>query len=120
MGRFTIQRGLTMFKETIICTGYARLPDGMAAKNLFGVMGIGFEIDAKTDEIINASCTFVTNMCSDFIQTIFVGHNMNLGLDQQIENFERRYYGLGKKAIVVAIKDAYSQFLIYKSSKNID
>ncbi|WP_289483313.1 DUF3870 domain-containing protein [Fictibacillus enclensis] len=35
------------YRETIICTGYSRLPDGMAAKNLYGVMGVGFEVDPQ-------------------------------------------------------------------------
>lgn len=106
--------------KTIICTGYSRLPEGMAAKNLYGVMGIGFEIDAKTDRVLNVSSTFITSMCSDFFQSIFVGHDLKLGLDRQIEEFESRYFALGKKAVVVAIKDAYNQFLIYKNEKNID
>jgi hypothetical protein len=102
-------------KETIICTGYSRLPDGMAAKNLYGVMGVGFEIDPDSDCIINASCTFVTNMCTSFITDMFVGHDLKEGLETPIETFERRYFGLGKKAIVTAMRDAYNQYLIYKS-----
>jgi hypothetical protein len=104
-----------MSNDTIICTGYSRLPDGMAAKNLYGVMGVGFEIDPKTDNIVNASCTFVTNMCNDFIKSIFTGHDLNDGLEVPIERFEKRYYGLGKKAIISAMRDAYNQFAIYKS-----
>lgn len=104
-------------EDTIICTGYSRLPDGMAAKNLYGVMGVGFEIDPETDRIINASCTFVTNMCTDFIKSILVDHDLNEGVDRPIQKFEKRYFGLGKKAIISAIRDAYNQFEIYKSMK---
>jgi Domain of unknown function (DUF3870) len=102
-------------QDTIICTGYSKLPDGMAAKNLFGVMGVGMEIDPMTDCVINASSTFVTNMCTDFVKSVLVGHNLNDGVDEPIRKFERRYYGLGKKAIIAAIRDAYNQFEIYKS-----
>lgn len=103
--------------ETIICTGYSRLPDGMAAKNLYGVMGVGFEIDPNTDCIVNASCTFVTNMCTDFIKSILTGHDLKKGIEEPIEKFEQRYFGLGKKAIISAMRDAYNQFSIYKSLK---
>lgn len=89
----------------------------MAAKNLYGVMGVGFEVDPRTDKIINASSTFITNMCTDFINTIFVGHCLREGIEEQIDIFEKRYFGLGKKAIVMAMKDAYNQFQIYKSMK---
>lgn len=104
-------------KDIIICTGYSKLPDGMAAKNLYGVMGIGFEIDPKTDIIVNASSTLVTNMCSDFIRDILIGHDLKNGIDGPIQDFERRYFGLGKKAIVAAMRDAYNQFEIYRSMK---
>lgn len=107
-----------MQSKTIICTGYARLPEGMAAKNLYGVMGIGFEIDGRTDQILNVSSTFITSMCADFLQSIFCGHDLNLGLEKQIEEFENRYFAVGKKAVVVAIRDAYNQFLIYKNKNN--
>ena len=103
------------FDDAIICTGYSRLPDGMTAKNLYGVMGVGFEVDPKTDCIVNASSTFVTNMCTDFIKSIFTGHDLKEGIEGPIEKFERRYFGLGKKAIVAAMRDAYNQYSIYKS-----
>jgi hypothetical protein len=103
------------FNDSIICTGYSRLPDGMAAKNLYGVMGVGFEIDPKTDCIMNASCTFVTNMCTDFIKSILNGHDLKGGIEEPIERFEKRYFGLGKKAITSAMRDAYNQYSIYKS-----
>lgn len=107
-----------MTKSTIICTGYARLPDGMAAKNLYGVMGIGFEIDTRNNQIVNVSSTFITSMCSAFLQSIFCGHDMEIGIDEPIREFENRYFALGKKAVVVAIKDAYNQYLIYKNQIN--
>jgi hypothetical protein len=101
--------------KTVVCTGYSKLPEGMAAKTMFGVMGVGLEVDPATDQVVNASSTFVTNMCTDFIKSILVGHDLNHGVDKPIREFELRYYGLGKKAIIAAIRDAYNQFEIYKS-----
>ncbi|MDQ0189051.1 DUF3870 domain-containing protein [Alicyclobacillus cycloheptanicus] len=101
--------------KTVVCTGYSKLPEGMAAKTMFGVMGVGFEIDPSTDRIVNASCTFVTNMCTDFFATLLVGCDLNLGIEEPVREFERRYFGLGKKAVIAAIRDAYNQFEIYKS-----
>lgn len=104
-----------MRTDTIICSGYSKLPDGMPAKNLFGVMGVGMEVDPQTCCVVNASSTFVTNMCADFVKSILVGHNLNTGIDAPIHEFEQRYFGLGKKAIIAAIRDAYNQFEIYKA-----
>lgn len=103
-----------MVEGPIICVGYSRLPDGMAAKSLYGAMGVGFEVDVTTKCIINTSATFVTDMCNSFIGEIFNGHNLDEGVDRPIEIFERRYFGMGKKAIISAIHDAYNQYLTYK------
>lgn len=99
--------------KTIICAGYSRLPDGMAAKNLYGAMGVGFEID-HNGYIVNTSATFVTDMCSSFFNEAFVGHCLDEGIDECIKEFEERYYGMGKKAIISAIHDAYNQYLTSK------
>jgi hypothetical protein len=102
--------------NTIICVGYSRLPEGMAAKNLYGTMGVGLEIDPCTNRIVKTSSTFITNMCSEFLNDILVGHCLDDGIEQPIAEFERRYFGLGKKAVVSAIRDAFNQYKIYKSS----
>ncbi|MFD1928796.1 DUF3870 domain-containing protein [Sporosarcina siberiensis] len=104
--------------NSIICTGYSRLPDGMAGKNLYGVFGVGFEIDPQTDKIMYTSSTFITDVCTDFLNTIFEGHCIADGINEQVKTFESRYFGLGKKAISMAIKDAYNQYLIYASTKS--
>ncbi|MGE5630343.1 MAG: DUF3870 domain-containing protein [Caulobacteraceae bacterium] len=106
-------------RDYIICVGYSKLPDGMAAKNLYGNMGIGLKIDEETHEVINVSATFVTNMCSDFVNEILVGHCMDDGIDRVTDEFERKYYGLGKKSIIAAIRDAYNQYQIYVSTKKL-
>jgi hypothetical protein len=108
--------GDIMGKNTIVCVGYSRLPEGMAAKNLYGTMGIGFEIEIGTNIIKNTSSTFVTNMCSDFLNNIFVNHCLDDGIEDPINEFEKRYFGLGKKAVIAAIRDAYNQFQIYKAT----
>jgi hypothetical protein len=106
-------------KDSIICVGYSRLPEGMTAKNLYGAMGIGLELDPETHYILNTSATFVTNMCSGFLNDILVGHCLKEGIDGPIVQFEKRFYGLGKKAVISAIRDAYNQYKIYKSSVDV-
>jgi hypothetical protein len=59
----------------------------------------------------------VTNMCTDFIKSILVGHDFNKGNEAPIQKFEQRYFRLGEKAMISAIRDAYNQFEIYKSMK---
>ncbi|GFZ82133.1 hypothetical protein GCM10010978_23630 [Compostibacillus humi] len=105
-----------MTNNTIMCVGYSRLPEGMSARAVFGGMGVGFEIDASTGRIVNTSATFVTDMCSTFLENIFNGWEMDKGLEEPIREFENRYFGMGKKAIISAINDAYNQYLNYKSS----
>jgi|SRR5690625_2720605 len=102
-----------MSKETIICVGYSRLPSGMAAQHMYGAMGFGLEIDTDTHEIVSVSATFITSMCNHFVYEIFKGHNLKEGIEGPVKKFEKKYYGMGKKAIIAAINDAYNQYLLY-------
>lgn len=105
-----------MRDSSIICVGYSRLPEGMTGYKLYGSMGVGLEIDVKTNKIINATATFVTSMCTSFLCDIFKGHDVNQGIEEPIKKFEEKYYGMGKKAIIAAVNDAYNQYLMYKES----
>ncbi|MGE5704292.1 MAG: DUF3870 domain-containing protein [Clostridia bacterium] len=101
--------------SSIACVGYARLPDGITAKEVYGVFGIGLLIDPSTGEIIDAVSTLVTDKGNEFIAAMLIGHNiLHDGLDEPIAMIERRYFGAGKKSIIAAIKDAYEKFEEYK------
>ncbi|MGG1660898.1 DUF3870 domain-containing protein [Brevibacillus sp. NRS-1366] len=100
----------------IACAGYARLPEGMTAKEVYGVLGIGLMVDFLTGEIVAAESTLVRKSGNDFICSMLIGHNiLKHGIDEPVSLIERRYFGTGKRAIIAAIKDAYKSFEEYKS-----
>ena len=47
-------------EKTMFIAGHARLPQGMAAKNVFETLTITAEIDRKYGVILEASCTLAT------------------------------------------------------------
>lgn len=100
---------------SIICSGYSRLPEGMTAKEVYGVFGLGLEIETRTGEIIDAVSTLVTPMGNEFLSSVLIGHNiLKHGLDAPIAQIENRYFGAGKKAIIAAIRDANERFEEFK------
>lgn len=114
--------GVTGFKKTeapgtILCVGYAKPPTGIAVGEVYKVMGVGLEVDPKTGEIINVSCTLVTQLAQDFIASLLVGHNMNEGWERLGGYIEKRYLAPEKKALVAAIKSACERYRDYVEGK---
>ncbi len=60
--------------------------------------------------IVDAGATVMIGVTTAFIQSLFVGYSMKLGVDGMIEEITRRYYGGSQTALIVAWKDAYKNY----------
>ncbi len=105
-------------RETIIVGGYAQFPEGITGHEVFGVLGMGLEVDAKTGEIVGCDASFVTEQPRDFLRGVVIGKNIEKnGIQEAVEEINRRYFARGKKAIISALYDASNNYAIYKKSK---
>ena len=103
-----------MNKNTFLFGGYSQFPQGTPGHEIFKYFGIGFEVDPVTWEILNVSSTFLTELSSQFLCSIFVGKNVKTdGIGQGIREFESRYFCKGKKTIIAAIIEAEKSYLNY-------
>lgn len=99
--------------KTMFIAGHARLPQGMAAKNIFDSLTITAEVDIKYGVIIEASCTLATDQGRDFIGELLKGFSLNEGVAEASEVIQRHYKGKASKTLVAALKDLeqhYQQF----------
>lgn len=96
--------------NTYFIAGHAKLPQGMAARNLYDSITITLELDLKYGVIVDSSCTLATDHGRDFIRQILKGHSLNDGMDGLIEKIQRYYRGKAGQAIQAALKDVYQQF----------
>ena len=101
-------------ENTIFLTGYAKLPTAITAEKLYQVIAIGVEVDPNTGIIIDADCTLATELGRNFFKKVTVGHNLETGDEALIKEFERRYHGSARKAVITALKLVHEKWLSYK------
>ncbi|MCI5863806.1 MAG: DUF3870 domain-containing protein [Cloacibacillus porcorum] len=103
-----------MDKKTFLFGGYSQFPQGTPGHEIFKYFGIGFEVDPDSWEIIDVSSTFLTELSSSFLRSVFVGKNIrDGGVADGIREFEVRYFCKGKKTIIAAIIEAEKSYLNY-------
>ncbi|MDI6813722.1 MAG: DUF3870 domain-containing protein [Desulfitobacteriaceae bacterium] len=98
-------------RRTVMIAGHANLPQGMAAKSLFGTLAIVTEVDRKYGVIVSATCTLVTQQAQDFLSTILVGSSLNDGIEPLIEEIKEDYHGAAQNALIAALKDVHRTYL---------
>ena len=99
-----------MNSRTLFLAGYARLPQGMAAKNLFESMTITVEIEPKYGVILAADCTLITELGRNFIGQLLRGCSLNDGIETIIEVIHESYRGKATSALIAALKDLEHQY----------
>lgn len=99
--------------KTYFLAGHSRLPQGMAAQNVFDSMTITVEVDKKYGVIIESSCTLATDHGKAYVQQILKGHSLLDGIDEIIEEIKEGYRGKAVNALIAAVKDLYGQYDSY-------
>ncbi len=98
-----------MENNEILVTGYAKLPQGITATELYTIVGMSILLERNTGLILDLDCTLATQVARDFVKRIVVGKNLtNL---EDIENcFEKNYFGSAKKALISAIRTCNERY----------
>lgn len=105
--------------ETILVTSYAKVPQKTAMDEQYKFAGIILEIDVNNNRIVNAEFTFVTSLAKDFIARILIGYDLSNGVEDLINEVERRFVGPSVHSVIVGIKSAYNRYLEHMSTYKI-
>nr|WP_297202092.1 DUF3870 domain-containing protein [Thermanaeromonas sp.] len=105
-------------EETLLLTGYARLPSTITAYRLYEVIGIAVEVRPDDGEILDADCSLATSVARRFVRDIAVGYKLSDGIDGLVQEIERRYWGSARKAIIMAFRVIYEKFVARKQGKS--
>jgi hypothetical protein len=100
--------------NTYFLAGHSRLPQGMAAQNIFDSLTITVEVDKKYGVIIESSCTLATDHGRAYVQQILRGHSLQNGVDEIVAAIREGYRGKAVNALIAAVKDLYSQYINYE------
>lgn len=101
-------------RDTIFVTSYAKLPTAITAEKLYQVIAIGLEVEPLTGEIVDGDCTLATELGRDFFKRVVIGHNIETGSEELMKEFETRYQGSARKAILTALKLVHGQWISMK------
>ncbi|PLR69908.1 MULTISPECIES: DUF3870 domain-containing protein [Bacillaceae] len=99
-----------MHSQTMFIAGHARLPAGMAAKNVYDMLTITVEIDKRFAVILEASCTLATEHGRDFVGRLLRGYSLQNGVEELIQHVKENYCGKAIHAIVAALSDLHFQY----------
>src|SRR5690625_3041366 len=104
--------------KTVFIAGYARLPSGMAAKNMYETLTSTAEIEKKYGVIVSTSSTVATDHGREFVQYLLKGHSLQDGIDQLLEEIKLRSLGQAGHALQPALKDLYKQYGLYRRERH--
>jgi len=93
----------------IFISGYAKLPTGTTAEELYKVVTVGILVDKNTGDIIDADCSLVTRVAKNIVNKLLVGKNI-LNFEEIEKAFNERYFGSVKKALISSTKKCHDKY----------
>ncbi|MCT4604610.1 MAG: DUF3870 domain-containing protein [Marinisporobacter sp.] len=98
-----------MLPNKVFISGYAKLPKGITATELYSVISVGLLVNRYTGEILDAEASLVTTVAKNFFKNNLVGENIN-HVDEIEKIFKESYYGSARKAIISALRTCHEKF----------
>lgn len=106
--------------EMVLFSGYAKLPVGITAAEVYRVIGLVIVVDVETGIIVEADCTLATKLAREYISQLIVGYNLSNGIEGIQSILDRKYQGSAKKAISTAVRIIYDKYRSFKAeSENV-
>ncbi|MFC4617494.1 DUF3870 domain-containing protein [Camelliibacillus cellulosilyticus] len=96
--------------KTLLLAGHAKLPRGMAARDIYETLTITAEVDERYGVVIHTSCTLATHHSQDYLNTLLKGFSLNDGVEPLIDAIEHGYHGKAKDALIAACRDLYYHY----------
>ena len=106
--------------KTLIFCGNSRLPENVTAKHVFGFFSVELEVDPVDFKIIDASCTLLPSLGEKVLLNALVGHEIEEGIENAVNEIEGRFFSTTKRAIIAAIEDAYKRYEDYLKEAGVE
>lgn len=100
--------------ESVFFSGYAKLPSGITATEMYRIIGVMIVVDMETETVMEADCTLITETGRNFVRNIIAGFCLANGIEPLLRTIDLRYQGNAKKAIISALKIIYDKYKSYK------
>jgi len=100
-----------MEAKTVYVIGHGRTQSDNPIINVYSQFFVGFSVNVETDEIMDASASFILEETKSFVRSLFVGKRFDDIHEEIIKEIESRYWGSSQRALIVAYKDAVKQYI---------
>ncbi len=100
--------------EPVFFSGYAKLPSGITATEMYRVIGVMIVVDMETETVLEADCTLITETGRNFVRSIIAGFCLAKGIEPLLGIIDLRYQGNAKRAIITALRIIYDKYKNYK------
>ncbi len=96
--------------ETVYVIGQSRTNTDNAITSRFNAFFIAFEINVRSDIILDMGCTHTIEITERFLRGLMVGKKCTGPFDIFESEIMRRYHGSSQRAIIVSCKEAFRQY----------
>ncbi|MEW5866039.1 MAG: DUF3870 domain-containing protein [Bacillota bacterium] len=99
-----MSKEIAVTRRTMFFGGYAKLPTGITAEELYKIVGVGLEIDPVNGEIVDADCTLTTSTAKKVFRQLVIGRRIDEDMNVIVNDLKARYHGGAQKALITALK----------------
>ncbi|HWR07145.1 DUF3870 domain-containing protein [Sporomusa sp.] len=107
-------------EDIFLFSGYARLPAGTTASEMYKVLALVVLIDMKTGTIVDADCTLSTPVSERFLAHILVGSSLTNGVEELAKQINAVYHGSAKKTIMTALRVIFDKYSTLAKTRMTD
>ena len=103
----------------VLFSGYAKLPTGITASEMYRVIGIIVLVDMEEERIIDADCTLATELARRTVVGLLKGQVIKDGVADIAAMVDEVYQGSAKKAVITAMRIIYDKYRSYREGVTI-
>ena len=103
--KYPISYGADTFCVVGVATPTASTPTAVQYDKLIMVL----ICERRGGTILDAECNMVVDVTSDYIASLLIGHSLYTELEIMVKELQEEYNGISQKALIVALRDAYSK-----------
>jgi hypothetical protein len=104
--------------DTIVITGFARLPKNDLGKNMPNHIAVEFEINPVNSKVVDVDCTLLSFRQKQILSRLCLGNKIEAGIQKAIRQFDKRLFGITKPAVIAALKDAQKWYKEYQAENS--
>lgn len=98
-----------MDHKSLIVSGHAQVPKGIALYEEKKFIGAVFVINQETLVIEKAEFTLITNLSKEYLMNLVVGYDLNEGIEGLLHKIRMNCLMPSQGAIIQAVRSAYER-----------